>query len=100
MDGNGSQHGRTDTARVTAWVSGRVQGVGFRWWVRERASALGLDGSATNLPDRRVEVVAEGPRDALEQLVAALSGPGTPGSVSGVATRWAEPQGVTGFTVR
>ena len=46
--------------RLTAWVHGRVQGVGFRWWARSQALKLGLRGSATNLPDGRVEVVAEG----------------------------------------
>ena len=46
-------------ARLTAWVRGRVQGVGFRWWVRARALELGLVGSATNLDDGRVQVDAE-----------------------------------------
>ena len=46
--------------RVTAWVTGRVQGVGFRWWTRARALELGLAGWARNLDDGRVEVVAEG----------------------------------------
>ena len=53
-----------EQARVTAWVRGRVQGVGFRWWTRARARELGLDGTARNLDDGRVEVVAEGPRAA------------------------------------
>ncbi len=48
--------------RLTAWVRGRVQGVGFRWWTRARALELGLAGWALNLSDGRVEVVAEGPR--------------------------------------
>ena len=51
-----------EAVRVTAWVHGRVQGVGFRWWVRARALELGLVGCAANLDDGRVEVVAEGPR--------------------------------------
>ncbi len=50
--------------RLTAWVDGLVQGVGFRWWVRSRAAGLGLTGTATNLPDGRVEVIAEGGRRA------------------------------------
>ena len=41
-------------------VSGAVQGVGFRWYVARHARALGLSGYARNLPDGRVEVVAEG----------------------------------------
>ena len=87
--------------RLTAWVRGRVQGVGFRWWTRSRALELGLVGSAANLPDGRVEVVAEGPRAACEQLLAALRGPGTPGHVSGVVERWSDHRGgLEGFRER
>lgn len=87
--------------RLTAHVSGRVQGVGFRWWTRARALELGLVGSATNLPDGRVEVVAEGPREACEALLAALSGPGAPGRVTYVGQRWSDPRGaLMGFVER
>ena len=50
--------------RLTAWVHGYVQGVGFRWWTRSRALELGLTGFAANTPDGRVQVVAQGPRSA------------------------------------
>jgi acylphosphatase len=87
--------------RVTAWVHGRVQGVGFRWWVRARALQLGLVGSAANLPDGRVEVVAEGPRPACQALLDALNGPGTPGRVRTVVERWGQSRGgITGFVER
>ena len=46
------------TVRLTARVRGLVQGVGFRWFARTRALDLGLVGSAENLPDGRVLVVA------------------------------------------
>jgi acylphosphatase len=82
-----------EPVRLTAWVRGQVQGVGFRWWVRARALELGLVGSATNLRDRRVEVVAEGPRDACERLLELLRAPGTPGRVSAVVARWGDPRG-------
>ena len=49
-------------------VSGEVQGVGFRWFVHRHAARLRLSGWAQNLPDGRVEVVASGPEDALEEL--------------------------------
>ena len=92
---------RDDRAvRVTVWVRGRVQGVGFRWWTRARALELGLAGSASNLDDGRVEVVAEGPRDACEALVAALGAPGTPGRVDLVTQRWSAARGVDGFRER
>ena len=87
------------TTRVVAVVSGHVQGVGYRWFVRDLASAAGLSGSATNLPDGRVEVVVEGPEDDVAALVAALDGPRAPGSVSRVDVRAESVQGSTGFTV-
>ena len=55
--------------RLTARVTGRVQGVGFRWWVRRHAERLGLVGWVMNGDDERsVEVVAEGPASALSDL--------------------------------
>ncbi len=79
--------------RLTAWVSGHVQGVGFRWWTRCRARELRLVGEARNLPDRRVAVVAEGDRAACEQLLAALRGGATPGRVDEVVEQWGEARG-------
>lgn len=64
--------------RAARWlVSGRVQGVGFRWFTLRHAERLGLSGWARNLPDGRVEVVAAGSPAALHELDAALrEGPG------------------------
>ncbi len=47
-------------------VRGRVQGVGFRWWTRLRASDLGLRGTVRNRPDGTVEVHAAGDLETLE----------------------------------
>lgn len=59
--------------RLNAEVRGHVQGVGFRWFVQREARRLGLTGWTRNLPDgRRVEVVAEGDRAALDQFVETL----------------------------
>jgi acylphosphatase len=86
---------------MTATVSGRVQGVGFRYWVRQEAGSLALTGSATNLPDGRVEVVADGARDRCEALLAVLRSPGTPGQVSDVAVTWSDVDEESGtFRVR
>jgi acylphosphatase len=115
--------------RLTAWVEGRVQGVGFRWWVRSCALELGLAGYAENLVDGRVKVVAEGAevgcRELLDRLegrdswfrglATADGGPGSggsggalgrltlrrPGSVNTVTSRWAEASGeFAGFAER
>lgn len=70
-----------DAERLTATVIGRVQGVGFRWWVRSMAERLGLTGWVMNGPDERsVELLAEGPPAALDQLERLLQ-QGPPGAV-------------------
>jgi acylphosphatase len=97
-DGDGS--GVTEV-RLTAWVHGRVQGVGMRWWIRARALELGLVGWARNLDDGRVEIVAEGAESACRSLLSQLRGPDAPGRVEVVVERWSAAQGVgTGFKER
>lgn len=82
--------------RLTAWVHGAVQGVGFRWWTRSRALELGLTGYAANRADGRVLVVAQGPREAGERLLRLLEGgaswPPRPGHVDKVVAGWSQPQ--------
>jgi len=58
-------------------VKGRVQGVGFRAFTERIAGGLGVKGYVKNLPDGTVEVVAEGDKQALDQLCSKLkAGPG------------------------
>ena len=91
----------TEQARLTAWVHGHVQGVGFRWWTRARALELGLTGYASNQADGRVLVVAQGSRQACEQLLALLNGNTTPGTVDNVVADVTEPgQPMSGFRER
>ncbi len=78
--------GSTTSAAIARryYVRGRVQGVGFRYFVEREAAGLGLHGYARNLDDGRVEVYAIGPSQKLSQLAALLwNGP-----------RWAEVRGV------
>lgn len=79
-------------AAFRAVVRGRVQGVNFRDYVLTHARFLGLTGYVRNLPDgRSVEVVAEGPRSDLEQLLEHLhEGPGM-SRVDAVDVEWREP---------
>lgn len=86
------------TVRAHALVSGRVQGVGYRYFVRELAAEGRLSGVARNLPDGRVEVVLEGQEAAVEAAVARLDGPRAPGRVSRVDVVREPARGVTGFT--
>lgn len=57
--------------RARILVSGRVQGVGFRWFVAGEARALGLSGHVRNLPDGRVEAEAAGAAAGVDALIAA-----------------------------
>ena len=90
-----------EPVRLSAWVHGSVQGVGFRWWTRARALELGLAGHARNTSNGRVHVVAEGPRAACERLLALLRSGDTPGRVDLVVENWgAGLGGITGFEER
>ena len=87
--------------RLTAYVHGMVQGVGFRWWTRSRALELGLVGYAKNLPDGRVLVVAEGPHDSLDALLGRLRSGDTAGRVDLVVESFGPANGdLTGFLER
>ncbi|MEV2219579.1 acylphosphatase [Nocardia vinacea] len=90
-----------ESVRLSAWVHGYVQGVGFRWWTRSRALALGLVGHATNARDGRVHVVAQGPRPACEMLLDLLRSGDTPGRVDLVVESWEPARGdLSGFEER
>jgi acylphosphatase len=65
--------------RLHVLATGLVQGVGFRWFVRETARRLDLAGWVMNRPDGGVEVVAEGPAEAIAALRAAIE-EGPPGA--------------------
>lgn len=92
----------TGEVRMTAWVRGRVQGVGFRWFTRANALRIGgLTGFAVNLGDGRVQVVAEGAKESCQALLEWLRTGDTPGRVDGVTEIWDTPRGgYTGFEIR
>ena len=73
-------------------VRGRVQGVGFRWFVRERARALGLAGWVRNRDDGSVEVLAEGDEPSLRQLRSLLRTGPSGAKVSEVEDQQGEPE--------
>jgi len=92
---------QNDIQELHAHVRGRVQGVGFRYYVVEKALGLGLRGYARNEYDGSVEVLAQGPRQALERLVAVLWKGPSAAQVSEVNTSWGQPtEHLSGFHVR
>lgn len=89
------------TQRLHALVAGRVQGVGYRDFVRREARRLGLAGWTANRPDGRVEVVAEGPDEALEALAGRLKEGPAAAAVSAVEAAREHATGeFEGFQVR
>ena len=86
--------------RRRAVAHGRVQGVFFRDSTRREAERRGVAGSARNTADGTVEVVLEGPAEAVEAMLEFLrAGPGH-ASVSRLEVADEEPEGLSGFSVR
>ncbi|MHA1685727.1 MAG: acylphosphatase [Candidatus Heimdallarchaeaceae archaeon] len=83
---------KKNNKRLEIKVYGIVQGVNFRWYTREYASKLGLTGYVRNLLDGSVEIVAEGPEEALYNLLKfAKRGPPS-AQVYNVTYKWSKPQ--------
>ena len=84
-----------------AMIEGRVQGVGFRYFVIEVALHLGLTGWTRNTYLGQVEVIAEGPRSELDRLLAALHRGPPSAYVTSVSPEWMPATGqFTSFTVK
>jgi acylphosphatase len=81
-------------------VQGRVQGVGYRYFVLRHAEELGIAGYAKNQADGTVEVVAEGADEALKQLEERLNEGPSFAHVSGVEREAIAERGASGFHVR
>jgi acylphosphatase len=88
-----------NTTRVRVVVSGRVQGVGFRWYTRDEAARRGVAGWVRNLPDGRVEATFEGDDGAVESMVV-WCGHGPRGADVRAVERFDErPSGAEGFRI-
>ena len=80
--------------------SGRVQGVGFRYAVRTLATGFEVCGTVRNLPDGRVELIAEGAKTELEAFRAAIHDAGLAANIRHEDASWTEPGGgFTGFAI-
>jgi acylphosphatase len=87
--------------RVQVIVKGGVQGVGFRYFVQEHAASLQLTGWVRNRWDGSVELVAEGDRAQLDQLLELLRKGPRASTVTGVTPVWSEATGeFTTFSIR
>ena len=82
----------SDRAHLRAVVRGRVQGVGFRWWVVQLARSLALVGGVSNHLDGTVLVMAEGDRAGLEEMAEGLWVGPRHAAVIGVEAEWSTPR--------
>lgn len=89
-----------ETVRFHVWVSGVVQGVFYRASTVERARSAGVSGWVHNLPDGRVEAVLEGPRDAVDRVLAWMRIGPPRAVVERVDVVPEPPEGLGGFTAR
>jgi acylphosphatase len=82
-------------------ITGRVQGVGFRWFAHDAAAREGVDGWVRNLPDGRVEAEIEGDLEAVDRVEAALRRGPTGSRVEDVTADERQPDGRrTGFSIK
>jgi acylphosphatase len=81
------------------FVHGRVQGVGFRWFVQRSATGIGVDGYARNLDDGRVEVYASGTPEQLNELSGFLRKGPPMSDVRGVEEKETATESVSGFQI-
>jgi acylphosphatase len=81
-----------ELVRARIRVSGIVQGVGYRYFVRNAAISLGLSGYVRNVPDGTVEVIAEGARSEVNALLGELRVGPRHATVRGVDVEWQEPK--------
>ena len=91
------------TASAYVLVTGRVQGVGYRWFARSHASALELRGWARNRRDGAVELEVIGPRERIERLIEDLRAGPPASEVSDVTVHWLPlptTGGPDGFEIR
>ncbi len=89
-----------DKIRAHVFVSGVVQGVGYRFSTLDTANHLSISGWVRNLPDGRVEAVFEGTRDAVEQMIRwCYDGPSA-AVVKDVTVEYEAPEDLQGFQTR
>ena len=87
-------------SRLQVFYSGRVQGVGFRYTVKQVAAGYAITGTVRNLADGRVELVAEGVRDELEAFRQGIRDAGLDGLIRQEDAQWAEPRSdLRGFEI-
>lgn len=82
-----------------AFISGKVQGVGYRYFTMNQAIKLGLNGWVRNLPDTRVEAIFEGESEVVERMIRWCHTGPTAAVVKDVQVEYSEAEGLQGFEI-
>jgi acylphosphatase len=85
--------------RAHAFISGKVQGVGYRYTTMNAAKKLGLSGWVRNLPDSRVEAVFEGATETVEEMIRWCHQGSDAAVVKDVEVEYSQAQGLQGFEI-
>jgi len=86
--------------RVIVFYSGRVQGVGFRYTVRQLACGYDVNGTVRNVPDGRVELIAEGAREELKSFLTGIAESDLSGFIAKQHETWQPAKGdLRGFVI-
>jgi len=85
--------------RAHVIFEGRVQGVYFRAFVKEKAEKLGINGWVRNLPDGNVEAIFEGEIETINRLVEICRFEHPIANVTDVKIKWEKPEGISGFKI-
>lgn len=86
--------------RAHVFISGRVQGVSFRYYTKQEVEALGLNGWVRNLDDGRVEAIFEGEKEAVNEMIAWCWDGSPSAEVNDVQVSWEKAEGLKVFEIR
>ena len=89
-----------ETIRAHVFVSGTVQGVGYRFSTLNQARQIGVSGWVRNLPDGRVEAVFEGTQAQVEAIMRWCRQGSLAANVRDLAVEYETPAGINGFEIR
>ncbi len=90
----------TEKVAANLLISGKVQGVGYRFWTLQQAKKLGIVGWVKNLPDSRVEAVLMGNHSSIETMVKLCESGPPPAKVDNISVSWIKYEEMKEFEIR
>ncbi|MDJ0552932.1 MAG: acylphosphatase [Microcoleaceae cyanobacterium MO_207.B10] len=88
-----------EMTRAHVFISGKVQGVGYRFYTLEKALKMSVNGTVKNLSDGRVEAIFEGSKESVEKMIKWCEQGPTYAVVKDVKVEYEKPEGIKGFEI-